>query len=154
MHASTISSLLAQEDLPKINSQSFRRSMSMEQFAKIYWQKIHFGNRNLKAVGHSFQKIYDVPWFGPRMLLEGRETPLKIWKIWLILLPLHNPTQEVFRTSRDADSVKIFKLHGPTSLLPGVGARDAYAMHFKSEKIGGVYFYRSENWRKKLRKSQ
>ena len=34
MHASTISSLLAQEDLPKINSQSFRRSMSMVQFAK------------------------------------------------------------------------------------------------------------------------
>ena len=31
-------------------------------FAKIYFVKIHFGNQNLKAVDHRFQKIFDIPW--------------------------------------------------------------------------------------------
>ena len=29
---------------------------------KIHSGKMHFGNRSVKAVGHSFQKIYDVLW--------------------------------------------------------------------------------------------
>ena len=32
------------------------------QLGKIHFGKLHFGNRYLKAVGHNFHKIYDVPW--------------------------------------------------------------------------------------------
>ena len=49
--------------------------MSWAHFAKILiWKiilwKIQFGNRNLNAVGHSSQKIYDIPWS-----TDGSETP-------------------------------------------------------------------------------
>ena len=41
--------------------------------------KVYFGNRNLKAVGHSFQKIYDIPWSTAQTLRGGPKTATE-WK--------------------------------------------------------------------------
>ena len=43
------------DKLPKL-----RRCVS--HFTKVHIGKIHFANLSLKAVGHSFQKINDIPW--------------------------------------------------------------------------------------------
>ena len=68
----------------------------------IHFGKIHFGNRNLKAVSHSFQKVVSRP-----------------------VVPGHS------ESVRDTNTVKVCRTYVPTNLptylLTGLGSRDVYA---------------------------
>ena len=55
-----------------------KRHASQVHFAKIHCKKIHFGNRNLKAFGHSFWKIYQVPW-SSNALWHRHSGNVKMW---------------------------------------------------------------------------
>ena len=71
-----------------MNLQSFSRCVR-----RVHFAKIHFGNWSLKAVGHSFHKIYHVPC--ARAL----------------------PTDDL-KTFRDTDTVKIWKCIGARDAYP------------------------------------
>ena len=53
------SSCLKQYD--PLKGQASRKAKSLQNIhiKKIHFGKIHFGNQSLKAVGHTFQKMYD-----------------------------------------------------------------------------------------------
>ena len=68
---------------------------------KIHW-KIHFGNRSLKAVSLSFQKIYHVPW-STIVRVYGRSVKVQ--------------------RHRHSGNLKVSATNG----LTGVGAGDSYA---------------------------
>ena len=73
-------------------------------FAKINFEKIHFGNQNLKAVDHRFQKIFDIPWSKDSENPKVSPTDLltyalgwvhfwgEIWNTWL-----HQSRRQYFR---------------------------------------------------------
>ena len=65
----------------------FARCVSRAHFAKIHLGQIHFGNRSLKAVGHSFREIYDIPWSKGRSVTVQRHRQcrnLKVRYFWVI----------------------------------------------------------------------
>ena len=72
--------------------------------------------KNLKDVGHSFQKIYDILWS-----TDG------LWR------------------SRDAETVESCKCDQPTWRLTGVGARDAYASPKAHIVISPLQIYFNED---------
>ena len=62
-HVPSSSPSIDQNKLAKLRRIHFAKiHFTKIHFAKIHFAKMHFGNGCLKAVGHSFQKIYHVPW--------------------------------------------------------------------------------------------
>ena len=84
-----------------------RRCVSRVHFAKIPFGKIHFGNQSLKAVSHSFRKVYLVPWSNSKDVPWGSR-------------------------GTDIGNLKVLEADLPTNLpMTEEGARNAYASNNK-----------------------